>query len=412
MYSVCKHGRPLVTVLTNPYPEFPVLATHLQFAPGPGHDFFAAVPAASAVFLLRGPDPASEPYVTKTANLRRRLERLLSPPDEHSRRLNLRDRVHSIEYSLTGSDFESAFLLYQVLRLAFPKSYDKRLRLRFPPLAKLHLENEFPRASITTRLGRFTSGNLYYGPFPSRPIAEKFINDVLDFFLIRRCVEDLHPDPNHPGCVYSEMKMCLAPCFKGCTRDEYRDEVIRVEDFLSTRGESLKRQISADRNRASESLAFEQAAALHARLEKLTPILQQMPEPVRRIDRMRALIIQPSAQPETVALFRVDAGAIAGPAIFPLSAAEHAKSQSMEARIQSALDALLPARPASLMEHMEHLAILKRWCYRGTRKGEIFFANGKDELPMRQIVRAIARVYKGESSPTPPPESPQPMQLL
>ncbi len=137
-----------------------------------------------------------------------------------------------------------------------------------------------------------------------------------------------------------------------------------------------------------------------------------MPEPVRRIDRMRALIIQPSAQPETVALFRVDAGAIAGPAIFPLSAAEHAKSQSMEARIQSALDALLPARPASLMEHMEHLAILKRWCYRGTRKGEIFFANGKDELPMRQIVRAIARVYKGESSPTPPPESPQPMQLL
>jgi excinuclease ABC subunit C len=58
------------------------------------------------------------------------------------------------------------------------------------------------------------------------------MNDALDFFKMRRCVEDLHPDPKFPGCVYSEMKMCLAPCFRGCTDDEYRTEVVRVEDFL------------------------------------------------------------------------------------------------------------------------------------------------------------------------------------
>ena len=45
---------------------------------------------------------------------------------------------------------------------------------------------------------------------------------------MRRCVEDLNPDPAFPGCVYSEMKMCLAPCFRGCTDDEYRAEVVRV----------------------------------------------------------------------------------------------------------------------------------------------------------------------------------------
>jgi hypothetical protein len=46
---------------------------------------------------------------------------------------------------------------------------------------------------------------------------------------------------------------------------------------------------------------------------------------------------------------------------------------------------------------MEHLAILKRWCYRGTRSGEIFFADAKGELPMRRLVRGIGRVYKGEA---------------
>ena len=373
-----------------------MLTERIEFQPARDREIFSVVPAAPAVFLLRGPGPASEPYVSKTANLRRRLQRLLSVPEERTKRLNLRDKVHEIEYTATGSDFESSFVLYQVLRAAFPRTYSNRLRLRFAPLVKLHLENEYPRASVTTRLGRPGGANLYYGPFFSRVAAEKFMNDALDFFKMRRCVEDLHPDPTFPGCVYSEMKMCLAPCFRGCTDDEYRKEVVRVEDFLNTRGESLKRQMAIERDHASEDLAFEEAAALHARLDKLAPVLQQMPEAVHRIDQMHALIVQKSAQPDSVALFRVDAGAVAGPLLFPISDTEHTKSQSMEARIQAALAKFLPAEPHTLIESMEHLAILKRWCYRGTRAGEIFFADGKGELPMRRIVRGVGRVFKGE----------------
>src|ERR1022692_840155 len=209
------------------------------------------VPAAPAVFLLRGEDPQSEPYVSKTANLRRRLQRLLGVPTEHSKKLNLRDRVRRIEYTSTGSDFESGFLLYWVLRSTFQKTYANRLRLRFAPLVKLHLENEFPRASVTTRLGRLGGRNIYYGPFPSRTTAEKFASDSLDFFKMRRCVDDLHPDPTFPGCIYSEMKMCLAPCFKGCSDEEYRVEVSRVQAYFDTGGESLVREISVQRDAAS-----------------------------------------------------------------------------------------------------------------------------------------------------------------
>jgi len=51
-------------------------------------------------------------------------------------------------------------------------------------------------------------------------------------------------------------------------------------------------------------------------------------------------------------------------------------------------------RPA--LEIMEHLALFRRWYYRGSRLGEIFFADHKGELPMRRIVRGISRVYRGE----------------
>jgi excinuclease ABC subunit C len=377
-----------------------VLTERLQFRPEGDARVFSAVAARPAVFLLRGEDAGSEPYVSKTANLQRRLQRLLSVPEEHTKRLNLRHRVRWIEYTLTGSDFESGFVLYQILRAVFPRTYSNRLRLRFAPLVKLHLENEFPRASITTRLGRMSGKNLYYGPFASRVAAEKFMNDALDFFNMRRCVDDLHPDPGFPGCIYSEMNMCLAPCFRGCTDDAYRAEVVRVEDFLDSRGESLKRQMAAERENASVKMEFETAAAIHARLDKLTPVLQQLPEFVRRIDQSHAVIVQKSRQPESVALFRVDGGALAGPLEFPISDAEHTKSQSMEARIQAARSVFPAARPVSAIERMEHLAILKRWCYRGTRAGEIFFADAKGELPMRRLVRGIGRVYRGEAPET------------
>ena len=378
-----------------------MLAEHIEFAPQREREFFSAIPAAPAVFLLQSVDPAGEPYVTKTENLRRRLERLLSAPADRSKRLNLRERVNAVEYSLTGSDFESGFLLYRVLRAAFPKTYEKRLHLRFAPLVKMHLDNPYPRASVTTRMGR-TGKNVYYGPFASRTAAEKFLNDALDFFKMRRCVEDLNPDPKFPGCVYSEMKMCLAPCFKGCTDDQYQSEVVRVEEFLNTRGESLKRELARQRDRASETLAFEEASALHARIEKLAPVLQQLPDSIVRVDRMHAVIVQNSIAPQSVALFRVDAGCLAGPLIFPISDSEHAKSQSMEARIEAALAGFSAKVPGGTQERMEHLAILRRWLYRGTRKGEIFFANPNGELPMRRLVRGIGRVFKGES---PEPQS-------
>jgi excinuclease ABC subunit C len=379
-----------------------VLLCRLEFVLARDAELWATVPAAPAVFLLRGEDPQSEPYVSKTANLRRRLQRLLGAHAEHSKKLNLRDRVCWIEYTSTGSDFESSFLLYRLLRSTFPKTYGNRLRLRFAPLVKLHLENEFPRASVTTRLGRLNGRNIYYGPFPSRIAAEKFASDSLDFFKMRRCVDDLHPDPKFPGCIYSEMKMCLAPCFKGCTDDEYRAEVSRVQAYFDSGGESLVREISAQRDAASTNLEFENAAALHARLDKLKPVLSQLPEIVHRIDRLAGVMVQRSASPESVNFFRIDAGRISGPVTFSIQPAEHTKSQSMESRLRDALASFPPMTTSTALETMEHLVLLKRWYYRSTRIGEIFFEDEKGALPMRRVVRGIARVYRGEKSETDP----------
>ena len=372
-----------------------------EFAPDRDSELFAAAPASAAVFVLRG-DEGSEPYISKTSNLRRRLQRLLGASE--GRKLNLRDRVRRIEWTPTGSDFEGSFLLYVLLRREFPGSYEKRLRLRFAPLVKLILDNPYPRAVVTTRIASLKAHAEYYGPFVSRAMAEKFANDSLDLFKMRRCTDDLHPDPAFPGCIYSEMKMCLAPCFKGCSDEEYVAEVGRVQQYLQSGGQSLVREIERMRDDASVNLDFEGAAALHGRLEKVKAAVSQLPEVVRRLDELNGVMIQPSADPESVALFKIAAGMVCEPVSLNVGAQAEAdrlraKPLSMEARILEALARVPQCKPRSAMEWMEHLSILKRWYYRSAKTGELFLADvTTGELPMRRVVRGVSRVFRGEKS--------------
>ena len=379
----------------------PLVASHrIEFVPDRDAELFASVPASAAVFLLRGEDGAGEPYVSKTSNLRRRLQRLLGPVDGQTRKLNLRERVRWVEWTATGSDFEASFLLYQTLRREFPKAYDRRLRLRFAPLVKLILDNPYPRATVTTRISGVKGNAQYFGPFATRVAAEKFANDALDLFKMRRCVDDLHPDPQFPGCIYSEMKMCLAPCFKGCSDEEYVAEVGRVQQFLESGGHSLVREIERQRDDASTSLDFEAAAALHTRLEKVKAAAAQLPDIVRRLDELNGVMVQPSAERESVALFKIVGGRICAPVALsvgqPAGAAQLvSKPQSMESRIAEALAAVEAPNLRRALEWMEHLALLKRWYYRTIKVGELFLADD-GELPMRRVVRGVSRVFRGE----------------
>ncbi len=392
--------------------------TRIDFEAEQDEAFFAALPATCAVFVLRAKSIGAEPYVSKTANLRRRLQRLLGAAE--GRRLSLRDRVGAVEFREVGGDFEAGFALYRLLRREFPEQYTKRVHLRPAPLIHLLSENPYPRVTVTSRIRSLRGAGAYFGPFATRAEAEQYANDSLDFFQLRRCTEELAPDPKFPGCVYSEMKMCLAPCFKGCTDERYAEEASRVERYLETGGHSLVVEIGRARDEASERLEFEAAAQAHARLEKLKAVQSRIAEIVHRIDRLNGLLLQPSHLPGHIALFRIAGGMLHGPIAFDVSArglkpearpaegeaasgakqqgaqVQGAQVQSMEARIKELLRTAEVAAPHNAQEWMEHLALIKRWYYRTSKVGEIFFEDEHGTLPMRRVVRAVGRVFKGE----------------
>ena len=353
-------------------------------------EFFAALPARPAVCLIELREEKAEPFLIRTQNLQRRLQRLLGIADPTSKRLNLRDFARGIQYRLTGSRFEQNLTYYQQAKMFFPNRYRNLMRLRPPAVLKLNLQNAYPRCYVTRKIqlnqdGAPASGS-YYGPFPSRRAAEAFAERVLDLFKVRRCQIKIRRDPTFPGCIYSEMKMCLAPCFAGCTKEEYDVEVNRLVQFLETSGGSLRIAYEEDREKASEQLDFERAAALHKKVEKLDEVLRGQPEITRRIQDLHAVILQRAGEEKAVGVFAVSGGRLAEP--FFLRFAEIAsRPRSAEQIFRDYLES-----PANMGngDLAEHLSLVSRWFYSKPREGEIFFR--EKDWPYRRILRACSRL--------------------
>src|SRR5947208_15065220 len=108
-------------------------------------DRLGDVPARQGVFLV---ETGGEPYLNKSADLQRRISRLIGAPTENSKRLTLHDTARGAWYRETGSQFESSLLLWRLHRRYFPDSYRRRMRLRPPILLKLNWTNEYPRCYL------------------------------------------------------------------------------------------------------------------------------------------------------------------------------------------------------------------------------------------------------------------------
>lgn len=413
-----------------------MLSTSLSFDPAnpPWND----LPARAGIFALFGADAHAEPYLSRTPNLRHRLRRLLDPKPQQTKRLQLAGRVVRIEYTLTGSDFEAWLLLYNASLAAFGERARKRLHLRPPVFLRMAMENAYPRVYVTNRIAKSAMHDLF-GPFPSRASAEAFLESMLNLFELRRCTDDLHPDPDFPGCVYSEMKKCLAPCFKGCTDERYSEEAAAVHAFLATRGQSLIEKLTQQRNAASTDLDFERAAELHAKLTKIEAAITGLSPAVHALAELNGVVVQPAAEPEHVALFLLHKGCLSGPALYSVAGMRHHNEQSgssslfshpvaleaiplnesgapvvklaardeLEARLDESL-AILQVQAAesrgNLQQTTDNLSLFNRWHSRPQtrRTGEVCFA-AEGQIQKKSLLRAISRVYRlgtAENQPT------------
>ncbi len=446
-------------------------AHRVAFVPEGAEAILRGVPARSGVFALRGERETDQPYLMRAADVRRRLRRLLMPPETVdadgrpvlSKRLNLRDRVRWVEWTETGSEFESVLLLYRATHALFGEAEArKRLRLHCPYFLRVTMGHEHPRVFVSNKMSQ-RAMNESFGPFASRNAAERVAEAVGELFKVRRCYEDLEVHPEHPGCVYGEMGRCLAPCKMAVTGEEYRAEAERVFAYLRTRGESLLGEIAARRDAASENMDFEGAAGLHRQWEKVKAVAQGADPLVRAANEVRAVVVQGAAAvqdgeaTQDAAVFLLENGRLIGPerlstlgvravreqtavgsslfaqplmlSAVPESGAAPAVGPAVGPDAGSGADVQSPVpvsvlspedRARAALGRLEQqvrdagepeptlrgdaLALFKRWYYRPEkqRAGEVLLPNADGSWPVRRVLNAAARVVLGPPAELPP----------
>ncbi len=415
----------------------PVFVEEVSFTPETAVEVLRAVPAAAGVVCLFGHSATDRPFLMQTANLRRRLQRLLMPPEGQTKRLNLRDRIARIAWRETHSSLESLLLLQRAMATVFGAEEARRkLRLNPPFTVRYAVENRFPRIYVTSHLRR-RSLHTTFGPFASRLDAERYREAVENLFLIRRCFMELKPSPDDPGCIYGEMHKCQAPCQARVTDEVYGAEAERTLLFLQTGGASLMGELEAERDRASAEMLFEEAAEVHARLVGVKAVAAIPDRLIGALDGLRCVMVIPmkaSEEPQ-VQVFLFADGCLRGPEVVSLLGVRLAREQAEVGSslfAQPIMLAPVPLGPAEggavaevasgsaeerllaaigLLEEGagtddpavlgDQLAMLRRWYYRPEKQREgALFLQEKGSWAVRKIVRAAAKLL----ATAPPPE--------
>lgn len=215
-------------------------------------------------------------YIGKARSLRDRVRSyFLAGPDIKVR--NILGETADIDYILTGSEKEAAFLENNYVQQNKPK-FNLRLKddKSFPYL-KLTVREEFPGIFMTRKV--VNDGSRYFGPFSPAGRARKTIHLINRHFGVRGCEEAVFKGRKRP-CLEHDLGLCSAPCVGRISADDYRKDVEDARLFLEGRTEELARNLKARMEEAAAGRKFEEAA----RLRDLLRTLEDLRERPQAID--------------------------------------------------------------------------------------------------------------------------------
>jgi hypothetical protein len=194
----------------------------------------ARVPAAPGVGQILGPGGTSL-LLAPSSNLRKWAGSHLGlgkPPAPGRRpKTNLAGIAVAVGWVEADAPFRQRLLYERLVAPLVPLASRRDLK----PPAFLHLDpgDRFPR--VTVRTGGEDGASLF-GPFRDRRAAEKARDALHRLFPLRPCDYVFEPDPSLPlgtGCLYAQVRSCVAPCLGRVSEEAYRSLAARAAAWLA-----------------------------------------------------------------------------------------------------------------------------------------------------------------------------------
>ena len=130
--------------------------------------------------------------------------------------------------------------------------------------------------SLVRYRGRPEPDGLYFGPYTSAEAARTTLDLLNRLFPLRECSDQELMRRSRP-CILFDMKRCIAPCVKKCSKEEYDTYVQKAIKFLKGRGyeNEILKELYTDMQAASENLEFEKAGMILKTIQQIEKTIEQ-----------------------------------------------------------------------------------------------------------------------------------------
>jgi excinuclease ABC subunit C len=263
------------------------------------------MPAKPGVYLFRDTN-GTVLYVGKAKSLRSRVRSYFRGGDSRLGLDRLIERVEQIEVIVTSTEVE-AFHLEQNLIKRYRPTFNVRLRddKSYPYIA-VTVEDEYPRVMFTRE--RHRRGVTYFGPYASAKKVRETLDVLNRVFPYRPCEG---PQPGrHSGipCLDYHIGRCLAPCVGYVTKEDYREIIERVVQFLSGETRPVQRELEEKMHDAARRQEFEEAARYRNRLTAVRHLAERQAADKRAIGTVDVVGIAASGSTAAVQIFPLRGG--------------------------------------------------------------------------------------------------------
>lgn len=217
-------------------------------------------------------------YVGKAKNLRARAgSYFLKAAAEDQRTARLVQEIRDIDYLAAESEVDALLMEARLIKDILPK-YNRDLRddKSFPYL-EIHTHEDFPRVEITRKPSE--RGTKLYGPFTNLRGLRGALQVLQKIFRFRTCTLDIQEDDPRwrwfRPCLLASIRQCTAPCNLRISKEQYRKDIHRLQQFLDGKKQSLLNDLRQEMETAAKQLQFEEAARLRDEIHLLETLDQR-----------------------------------------------------------------------------------------------------------------------------------------
>ncbi len=301
-------------------------------------------------------------YVGKAINLKNRVRSYFhkSATTHSPKTQRLVMEIADIDFIVTASELE-ALLLENTLIKKYQPHYNVQLKddHRYP-FIKIHWQDDFPRVTTTRRL--INDGARYYGPYVASWAAYQTLDFVRKVFPYLTCTRVI-TGKDKRACLYYHLGRCAAPCIGAVNREQYRQIMDNLGNFLNGQTEPVVADLQQQMASASDALNFERAAQLRDQIRTINQVVEkQMVVTTDMVDK--DVIAFAKADDEAcVQVFFIRGGKLVGRDYFILQgSADETNDEIMTSFLKQFYDQAATVPPQILLpETVDELMIIRDW---------------------------------------------------